>query len=73
MNILITYRSIISFAIFIFFVSTAFAQSTSRSDGMGGFRHSDGSTSRSDGMGGFRHSDGSTSRSDGMGGFRHSK
>ena len=49
------------------------AQSTSRSDGFGGYRHSDGSTSRSDGFGGYRHSDGSTSRSDGFGGYRHSK
>jgi len=52
---------------------TVMAVSTSRSDGAGGYRHSDGSTSRSDGAGGYRHSDGSTSRSDGAGGYRHSK
>ena len=54
-------------------VSSVSAQSSSRSDGAGGLRHSDGSSSRSDGAGGFRHSDGSSSRSDGAGGFRHSK
>ena len=57
----------------LFSSASILAQSTSRSDGMGGYRHSDGSTSRSDGMGGYRHSDGSTSRSDGMGGYRHNR
>ena len=66
-------KIILSFVCSTFLISSVFAQSSSRSDGMGGFRHSDGSSSRSDGMGGFRHSDGSSSRSDGMGGFRHDK
>ena len=52
--------------------STVSAQS-SRSDGFGGFNHSDGTSSRSDGFGGFNHSDGTSSRSDGFGGFNHSR
>ena len=51
-------RNIVVLAIVVLFAgSSALAQSTSRSDGMGGYRHSDGSTSRPDGMGGWRHSD----------------
>ena len=55
----------------LIWASTVNAES-SRSDGLGGFNHSDGSYSRSDGLGGFNHSDGSYSRSDGLGGFNHS-
>jgi hypothetical protein len=35
--------------------SVANTQTSSTSDGMGGFYHSDGSSSTSDGMGGFYH------------------
>ena len=55
----------------LIWASTVNAES-SRSDGFGGYNHSDGSSSRSDGFGGFNHSDGSSSRSDGFGGYNHS-
>ena len=46
------------FALFllVLFSGSLSANSSSRSDGAGGYNHSDGSSSRSDGAGGYNHS-----------------